>query len=234
MTTLVRTWLDGDASQKNIGFIDPEPLWDLPTSGLVGAFRFGRSIELSKTNRVQGGWGDMTPNNAPVVDRDGVTMSSAGFFSFASRVPSAPLTIVSVFQRPSPSVNHLLGGYRSTAVPTNYLGSASSGADFAYSRGASTSGQATVSGGTARADMAAGRFDVVNGVIKADRPRTGVKVETAFSDWATPTNTYRIGTDAGAVKHYAHIIYNRAITDTELAQVYETVRDSLATSGIEI
>lgn len=236
--TIIRTYSALDASAKNVGFVDPEPAWDLPTSGLVAAHRLGRSLAKSLENRVTGvgSWGDMFVVGAePTFDATSMQSNTAGYLAFNAHPPNYPMSFITVYEHQAATL--LLGGNRSTATPGMYMTANSSNEVITRVKGVNTTdlAVATLTGMTARKEMVVGVADTVNDKVITYRPRTNTKVETAFALWGgTGSATCRIGNDTPVLRSYAHIVYTRAITDAEVAQIYDTVKASLAVSGIAI
>ena len=236
--TIIRTYSALDASAKNVGFVDPEPAWDLPTSGLVAAHRFGRSLAKSLENRFtgSGSWGDMfVVGDDPTVDATSMQSNSEGYLAFSARPPNYPMSFVTVYEHQAATL--LLGGNRSTATPGVYITANSSNEVITRVKGVGTTDVAVaiLPGMTARVDMVVGVADTENNKVVTYRPRTNTKVETAFALWGgVGASTSRLGNDFNALRSYAHIVYDRPLTDADVSQIYETVRTSLAVSGVAI
>lgn len=237
--TIIRTYANADFSAKNIGYIDPEPAWDLPVGNLMGAWRFGRTLDLSMKNKVtSGGWGDLVVGGAnPAVSMDGVTLNSTAFLYRNANGFQAPMTMITVYESAETPVSQMLGGFRSSSQPTLYLSVGSSGGVAVAARKDSATPVTTVgiTGAVPRFELVAGVFDTTENLMKVSRPRTGSTAQIAFSDWTPNTSSaYRLGQDTSSIKIAAHVVYTRALTDAEVTQVYSTIKASLAVSSINI
>jgi hypothetical protein len=232
-----------NASSLNLGNVDTEPALALPAAGLVGNFRFGRSLALSLHNRAPGGgWGDLyVPSGAPTIETKSARMASAlGYVAFRAQVPVAPMTILSVYEQPAEPANLLLGGYDSGGAAQLFLRTSTTGANgslvaFARKDPAVLASASTPYGSAGPLwDMAVARFDVTANQVSVTRPRTNAKATAPFADWTAVAGTYRIGASAAESRHVLHLIYSRVLSDGEIAGIYASAKASLATSGINI
>lgn len=238
MPTIIRKYA-APASFPDTLIMFPEPAIDFPAAGLVGSWRFGKNAANSMRNEVEGGWGDMAfvSANPPTMESNVGVFSDAGYFIVPGRFANPPLSIITVAQFAVPRANHQLGGYSSQSAAGLTLNSSSRGSVVANARKDGTtfaSATAALPSTTTRYEFVAAVFDNVENTATIHIPRVGVANSVPVADWGNSTNVYRIGATASPVRIARHAIYSRALATAEVQGIYESMRDSLSASGIDI
>jgi hypothetical protein len=245
--TTVELHRNADFSQRNIGYIDPEPPIYIPGSPFAN-FRLGFSLSRSLKNRVAGEVDGVTGGTITLSGDKLKAQAAASSTISIGGTRALPLSFAVVFKQEAAAVNQTLAGRPSSGGSEDAAGVcvAASGNLSAVVRSVA-GGFGTPSlakDGGDRYEFLAASFDNSGGpgasVIKLWRPRTATLQQTNTATMPASITTSRVlgattGTLTSAVEGVRALQWaNRVLTDQEVLDMYASWKESLATSGIII
>ncbi|MGH1450224.1 MAG: hypothetical protein ACRBBM_12515 [Pseudomonadaceae bacterium] len=241
MKTLVEVRKGRDFSVRNLGTLDIEQPINVPGAGLLGVFR--TRVNLARSQSKAGEWADLLIETTEVPAYDAISLLPSDTTRLAIAIENtigeneaASILFVCEFiigQRSQPA------GWEDSFSPALYFRGSSDGSTCSLlSRSSSApSKAATLPISHSRWEFVAGVRDPANGQIRAYLPRTGAEVSTEETVFDPIDGIFRIGSGAeasGWCRTAFAAAYRRALSSSEINDIYASVKSSLAVSDIEI
>lgn len=242
MKTIVEIRKGRDFSANNLGYADFEPAVVFPKPEfLLGGFRLKVNQSVTTLNKSGGTTGSSASAPNAQYFSDSVTVPTGEAFALPGTL-NRPATLISVFYHEASQPSTTLGGSPNTGTTSFGMIATASGTS-AWCRSSGTNHQAALAraAGGARWEFVASTFDYDAG-MRIYRPRDNASASNTTvgivpsGSGATPRylgNT--VSTYVGAVRGAFSAVYSGvALTESEIQELYESVKESLAVSGINI